>query len=49
MGNIILYLIYMHRSKLKPMLEYTILYALGICKRLNIGQEIDFFKKGNIK
>ena len=43
-----MYLIYMHRSKFKPMLEYTILYALGICKRLNIGQERDNYKKGNI-
>ena len=48
MGNIILYLIYMHRSKFKPMLEYTILYALGIFKRLNIGQEIGIYKEGNI-
>ena len=44
-----MYLIYMHRSKFKPMLKYTILHALGIYKRLNIGQEIDIYKKGNIK
>ena len=38
----------MHKSKFKPMLEYTILYALGIRKRLNIGQESDIYKKYKI-
>ena len=39
----------MHISKFKPMLEYIILYGLGICKRLNIGKGSYIYKKGNIK
>ena len=48
-----MYIIYMHKSKFKLMLEYTIIYALRILKRLyyiyNIEHESGIYMKRNIK